>query len=224
MESSVTLHDRHVQRLLIDLITHRQKIFDDLKRQSAKSKVRPESLDESQRRFRYEARARAVSNAAKSPRLPPADSANGIDLAPPNIRRLSGVTGILGPHAHRPPSLGLEPPEPISLDGGLPPGGVDDAPSADRPGPVEVSITRDSGEGVVELPNKKPSLGRSHRVAGSRPGLQRHLKRDSLQQGSGTVAGDVTDKDAAAVAANVRRSFEGDRGGGVTLMDGPARQ
>jgi hypothetical protein len=108
------------------------------------------------------------------------------------------------------------------LDGGsLPVGGADEN-AEDGVTPVEVTVTDASSA----TPIKKPSLGRSHRIGGSRPtGLQRHLKRDSVQQGdSGSMTTDVADKDAAAVAAaNLRGSSSGGRFG-VTLVDGPTRE
>jgi len=221
VESSVTQHDRHSQRVIIDLITHRDKIFKELKRQSIR-KTRPESLDESHRRERFEARSRAVSAAAKSPRLQPADVPNG-GAEKTHTRRLSGIFG------NRPPSLALEPADTISLDGGLPAGGVDDTsqPVVDKSPAVEVTVTDESqGFGGGEPPVvKTPSLGRTHRIGGARTGgLQRHVKRESLQQGlTGRPVGDVQDKDAAAVAANTRVSGDAVRPFGVTLTDGPTR-
>lgn len=220
VENSMTQHDRHALRLMNDLITHRDKIFKDLKRQSRQA--RPESLDESKRRERYEARSRAVSAAARSPRLPPADLLNGEKTpSPGHARRLSGISGILGTHSHRPPSLSLDPGDNISLDGGLPAGGADEPEVTDKsaPAPVEVTITDESAQ-VGETPTKKPSLGRSHPIRGARGGLQRHIKRESLQQGA---AEPVSDKDAVAVAANVRTSLDG-KLMGVTLSDGPVRE
>ena len=221
VESSVTQHDRHAQRLIIDLITHRDKIFKELKRQSIR-KARPESLDESHRRERYEARSRAVSAAAKSPRLQPADVPNGAEKT--HARRISGIFG------NRPPSLALEPGDTISLDGGLPAGGVDEPsqPVVDKAATVEVTVTDEShGFGGGEPPVvKTPSLGRTNRIGGARVvGLQRHVKRESLQQGQMVrPTGDVEDKDAAAVAANTRGSGDGGRPFGVTLTDGPTRE
>jgi hypothetical protein len=217
----VTQHDRHANRLLVDLITHREKIFPDLKRQSVK-KARPESLDESQRRVRYEARSRAVSAAARSPRIPPVDQVNGsTEKTPAHARRLSGiggVAGISGILGNRPPSLSLDPGDSLSLDGGLPAGGSDDPVVTDS-APVEVTVTDES----APTPTKKPSLGRSYPIRSSRPvGLQRHLKRESIQQDTTTTATEQ-DKDAVAVAANVRRSLEDKRPVGFTLTDGPAR-
>jgi hypothetical protein len=222
LENSVTQHDRHAHRLLIDLITHREKIFPDLKRQSVK-KARPESLDESQRRVRYEARSRAVSAAARSPRIPPADQVNGsAEKTPSHTRRLSGiggVTGVTGILGNRPPSLSLDPGDSLSLDGGLPAGGSDEPVAVDS-APVEVTVTDESAN---PTPTKKPSLGRSYPIRSSRPvGLQRHLKRESVAQDTAPVATEQ-DKDAVAVAANVRRSLEDKRPVGVTLRDGPAR-
>ena len=217
----MTQHDRHAQRLIIDLITHRDKIFKELKRQSIR-KARPESLDESHRRERYEARSRAVSAAAKSPRLQPADVPNGAEKT--HARRLSGIFG------NRPPSLALEPGDTISLDGGLPAGGVDEPsqPVVDKAATVEVTVTDEShGFGGGEPPVvKTPSLGRTNRIGGARVvGLQRHVKRESLQQGQMVrPTGDVGDKDAAAVAANTRGSGDGARPFGVTLTDGPTRE
>ena len=71
-------------------------------------------------------------------------------------------------------------------------------------------------------------MGRSHRIGGARIGLQRHLKRESIQQGVGGVGENVTvsvdgDRDAATVAKNDKRSSDGARFG-VTLTDGPARE
>jgi hypothetical protein len=228
----VTQHDRHSQRLIVDLIANREKIFKELKRQSraVSSTVRPESLDESHRRERYEARSRAVSAAAKSPRLAPADMANGGssggtgDKSPGvHSRRISGISGIL---ANRAPISNLEPGDSLQLDGTLPSGGDDGdavapakhiaATTMETGGPVEVTVTDES----ASLPMKKPSLGRSHRIGG-RPtgGLQRHLKRESFQ--ATEISGDVHDRDAASLAASARSS-EGARYS-VTLTDGPAR-
>lgn len=110
----------------------------------------------------------------------------------------------------------------MNLDGGsLPTGGTDDN-TEDSVTPVEVTVTDASSV----TPIKKPSLGRSHRIGGSRPsGLQRHLKRESIQQGDNvSMTTDVADKDAAAVAAaNLRRSSEIGRFG-VTLKDTPTRE
>ena len=220
VESSVTQHDRHAQRLIVDLIMNRDKIFKELKRQSIR-KARPESLDESHRRERYEARSRAVSAAAKSPRLMPADLPNGEEKT--DTRRLSGIFG------NRPPSLALEPGDTISLDEGLPAGGVDESAQslADKTPTVEVTVTDESqGFGGGDPPVvKTPSLGRTHRIGGARAvGLQRHVKRESLQQGQMVrPAGDVQDKDAAAVAANTRVGGDAARPFGVTLKDGMAR-
>jgi hypothetical protein len=99
----------------------------------------------------------------------------------------------------------------------LPVGGTDDN-TEDSVTPVEVTVTDASSV----TPIKKPSLGRSHRIGGSRPtGLQRHLKRDSIQQGdSASMTTDVADKDAAA---SLRGSSSSGRFG-VTLMDGPTRE
>jgi hypothetical protein len=212
----VTHHDRHALRLITDLISHRDKIFEDLKRQSIR-KARPESLDESHRRQRYEARSRAVSAAARSPRFAPADHING-DKTPTGHTRLSGISGILG---NRPPSLQLDPGDNVSLDGGLPAGGVDEGTVDDKstPAPVEVTVTDESVVG--ETPTKKPSLGRSHPIRGARAGLQRHIKRESIMQAE--PASPDIDKDAVAVATNVRRSLDG-KPVGVTLSDGPVRE
>ena len=213
VESSVTQHDRHTHRLIVDLISHRDKIFKDLKRPSIR-KGRPESLDESHRRERYEARSRAVSAAAKSPRLIPADLANGSDKSPSTpAKRISGISGILG---NRPPSLSLDPGDNVSLDGGaLPVGGADDSITTGdttAAAPVEVTVSDESGVPIGEPPIKKPSLGRSHRIGGRPTGLQRHIKRESIQQGeSPNVEGD---------AGVNQRSSEGGRFA-VTLTDRP---
>jgi hypothetical protein len=109
----------------------------------------------------------------------------------------------------------------MTLDGGLPAGGSDDVELTNQT-PVEVTVTDESAS-TGEI-SKKPSLGRSHRVGGgARVGLQRHLKRESLQQGDTTSGVDVNDKDAVAVAANVRRSLDG-KPLGVTLSDVPVRE
>lgn len=105
----------------------------------------------------------------------------------------------------------------MTLDGGLPAGGSDDVELTNHTS-VEVTVTDESAS-TGEM-TKKPSLGRSHRVGGARVGLQRHLKRESLQQGETTPVADVNDKDAVAVAANVRRSLDG-KPLGVTLSDVP---
>jgi hypothetical protein len=204
VESSVTQHDRHSTRLLTDLINNRDKIFQDLKRQS--KKARPESLDESQRRVRYEARARAVSAAARSPRLPPVDQVNGDNKTPTHARRVSGITGITsGILANRPPSLQLEPGDNMMLDGGLPAGGQDEPVSVEKVAPVEVTVTDESTTLNEGTPTKKLSLGRSHRIGVARPvGLQRHLKRES--QIDATATADV------------------DRPVGYSLTDGPSRE
>jgi hypothetical protein len=222
IESSVTQHDRHAQRLIIDLIIHRDKVFKELKRQSIR-KTKPESLDESHRRERVEARSRAVSAAAKSPRLQPVDVPNGAEKT--HARRISGIFG------NRPPSLALEPGDTINLDGGLPAGGVDEPaqPVADKAPAVEVTVADESqgfGGGGQPPVVKTPSLGRTHRIGATRAvGLQRHVKRESLQQGQMVRStGDVEDKDAAAVAANARVSGDGARPFGVTLTDGPTRE
>lgn len=220
VDSSVSQHDRHAPRLINDLITQRDKIFKELKRQSNR-KSRPDSLDESHRRERSEARARAVSAAARSPRLSPADQANGAEKSPgSHTRRISGISGILSNRT----SLVLDPGELPSLDGGLPAGGVDDSVAlTDKSGPVEVTVT----DAIAPTPNdgsprKKPSLGRSNRIGVSRPvGLQRHFKRESVQQGDvGLPSSEIRDKDAAAVAANARRSLDAGKLIGVTLTDG----
>jgi hypothetical protein len=221
VESSVTQHDRHSHRLIVDLIAQRDKIFKELKRQSIR-KNRPESLDESHRRERYEARSRAVSAAHKSPRLAPADLANGSggDKSPmTHPKRVVGISGILG---NRPPSLQLEPGDNLSLDGGaLPAGGVDENTDA-ATAAVEVKVTNESAD---DGPVKKPSLGRSHRI-GRPVGLQRHIKRESVQQGeSGSATADMEDRNAAtATTANMKRGSEAGRFGGVTLSDGPTRE
>jgi hypothetical protein len=179
VESSMTQHDRHAQRLLIDLITQREKIFAELKRQSIK-KARPESLDESQRRVRYEARSRAVSAAAKSPRIVPTDNlTNGGEKASTHIRRVSGISGILG---NRPPTVGLELPEPFSLDVGMPTAERDEVLRSEGVvAPVEVTVTDEQGVTKEdEGPAKRLSLGRSGRVTGART-LQRSGKRMSVQ-------------------------------------------
>ena len=159
-------------------------------------KSKPESLDESHRRERYEARSRAVSAAARSPRIVPTDLANGSDKSPnTQAKRISGISGILG---NRPPSLSLDPGDNISLDGGaLPVGGADDTvtttdTAAAAPAAVEVTVTDESTVSIGESPMKKPSLGRSHRIGGRPTGLQRHIKRESIQQGeSPTAEGDT---------------------------------
>jgi len=217
----VTQHDRHATRLLQDLITHRDKIFKDLKRHSVK-KARPESLDESQRRQRYETRSRAISAAARSPRIQPADLANGSDKSPgPQNKRLSGVTGVTGILGNRPPSLSLDPGDTLVLDSGLPAGGQDEQESTEKTGSVEVTVTDETQPAVGDVV-KKPSLGRTTRISAGRVGLQRHLKRESVQQVDPTAV--AADKDAAAVAASVRRSLEEGRPVGVTLTDGPPRE
>ena len=232
----MTQHDRHTQRLIIDLVANREKIFKELKRQprGGSATKRPESLDESHRRERYEARSRAVSAAAKSPRLAPADLANGGagssgEKSPglTHARRISGISGIL---ANRGPILNLEPGDNLQLDGTTLPSGGDDevaktaATTGSTPAHVEVTVTDESTPVALppgESPIKKPSLGRSHRIGG-RPvgGLQRHLKRESVQ--ATEMSGDVQDKDAAAVAANTRMGSDGARYS-VTLTDGPTR-
>jgi hypothetical protein len=117
-----------------------------------------------------------------------------------------------------PPTLSLDPGEPVNLEGGLPAGGVDDSQVVDKSGPVEVTVTDDSGEVVGELPIKKPSLGRSSRVGVPRTvGLQRHIKRESMQQTETTPP-------AESIVATVRRSLEGGKPVGVTLSDGPTRE
>jgi hypothetical protein len=221
VESSVTQHDRHAQRLIVDLISQHDKIFQELKRQSGR-KSRPESLDESHRRERYEARSRALSAAAKSPRIPPSDLTNGADKSPNPSKRVGGISGFLNrPHLHS-----LEPGDNLSLDGGLPAGGSNDVQPTDKPGSVEVTPTDESVARIGESPTKKPSLGRTTRVGASRPvGLQRHLKRESVQQPEpATTSTGVQDKDAAAAAANVGRNSESGRPFGVTLTDGPVRE
>jgi RhoGAP domain len=228
LESSVTQHDRHSQRLIVDLITQRDKIFKDLKRNSVR-KARPESLDESQRRQRFEARSRALS-AARSPRLAPTDAPNGGDkTTPTHVRRVSGITGVLG---NRPPSIALDPGDTLgrdtlNLDSGLPTGGADEI--LDKAAPVEVTVTTmdEPSVPVPELPtpHKVPSIGRTTRVHPPRTiGLQRHLKRESLQQSPSDPAGtEVQDKDAQAVAASLsRRSLDGGPVR-VTLSDAPTR-
>jgi hypothetical protein len=211
----VTQHDRHVQRLLIDLIAQRDKIFKELRRQSVR-KNRPESLDESHRRERYEARSRAVSAAAKSPRIQPVDLTNGAEkIASPQAKRVSGISGILG---HRSTSHPPEPADQLSLDAEPPAEESNDvnSPVDNSVPPIEVTKTEDTLPSAGEFPTKKPSLGRTYRV--NRPvGLQRHIKRESVP--TGEPNSDVQDKDAAAVAANVQR--ESGRGFGVTLTDGP---
>src|ERR1700737_3162355 len=158
----MTQHDRNSLPPITDLITHRDKIFKDLKRQSVR-KAPPASLDESNRRERYESRSRAVSAAARSPRIAPADHVNGDRKTPSNhAKRISGITGITGILGSRPPSLSLNPGDDISLDGGLPPGGSDELDTTDTTAPVEVTVT-DESEAIGETPTKKPSLGRSHR-------------------------------------------------------------
>jgi len=206
VESSVTQHDRHSQRLIIDLITHREKIFKELKRTSIK-KARPESLDESQRRVRYEARSRAVSAAAKSPRIAPADHlTNGGDKTPTHGRRVSGITGILA----RPPSLPLEPPETISLD--VPYGGAGEEVVKVEGTSVTPEVTVTDEQGTTrddEGPTQKLSLGRAGRISGVRA-LQRQGKRVSLPHGSEFAGtGDQERDDARPV--------------GVTLMDNPVQ-
>jgi hypothetical protein len=223
VESSVTQHDRHAHRLITDLITHRDNIFKEFKRQSNR-KNRPDSLDESHRRERSEARARAVSAAARSPRLSPADQSNSAEKSPvSHTRRISGISGILGSR----PALALDPGEPLSLDGGLPPGGADDSvPPTDISGPIEVTVTDAVTASPSDgTPRKKPSLGRSSRFGVNRPvGLQRHFKRESVQQGDASLpASEIPDKDAAAVAANTRRSMDAGKLIGVTLTDGPTQ-
>ena len=148
----------------------------------------------------------------------PVDMTNGSDKTPTHGRRVSGISGILG---NRPPSLALEPGETISLDNVLPAGGADEQTRLDSGAPVEVTVTDESGvQRDGETPTKKPSLGRSGRIAGR--GLQRHGKRMSVQQSADGA--NVQDPDAAAVAANVRRSLEDSRPLGVTLTDGPVQE
>ena len=227
-ESSVTQHDRHVPRLIVDLIIQRDKIFKDLKRQSVR-KAKPESLDESQRTQRFEARSRALS-AARSPRLAPTDAPNGGDkTSPTHTRRVSGITGVLG---HRPPSIVLDPGDillsrdGLGLDGGLPVGGKDE--EQDKTAPVEVTVTGtdepNAPVGDSPTPKKVPSIGRTTRVSAPRTvGLQRHLKRESLPQSS-TDPSAVQDKDAEAIAASLsRRSIDAGEPVRVTLSDAPAR-
>jgi hypothetical protein len=118
------------------------------------------------------------------------------------------MTGILG---NRPPSLALEPPEQVSLDSGPP---VEEFDHVNMPidgsvPPIEVIGSDDVPPSIGEMPVKKPSLGRTHRI-GRPVGLQRHFKRESVTAGEPS---DVQDSDAVAVAANVHR--------GVTLTDGP---
>lgn len=84
------------------------------------------------------------------------------------------------------------------MDGGaLPVGGADDTitttdTAAAAPAAVEVTVTDESTVPIGEAPMKKPSLGRSHRIGGRPTGLQRHIKRESVQQGeSPTTEGDT---------------------------------
>ena len=126
-------------------------------------------------------------------------------------KRISGISGILG---NRPPSLSLDPGDNISLDGGaLPAGGADDTITTTDtavPAAVEVTVTDESVAPTGESPMKKPSLGRSHRIGGRPTGLQRHIKRESVQQGESPTAEDDT--------GVKRRSSEGGRFA-VTLTD-----
>jgi hypothetical protein len=94
----------------------------------------------------------------------------------------------------------------MMLDGGLPAGGQDEPVSVEKSAPVEVTVTDESAAANEGTPTKKPSLGRSHRIAAARPvGLQRHLKRESQLVDSTAVPADV------------------DRPVGYSLTDGPAR-
>ena len=94
----------------------------------------------------------------------------------------------------------------------MPAGGADDTITSTDIAAVEVNVTDESAVPGEESPMKKPSLGRSHRIGGRPTGLQRHIKRESLQQGESPTS-EVDN-------AGKRGSSEGGRFA-ITLKDGP---
>ena len=89
LESSITQHDKHAHRLFKDLITHKESIFGELKRERSMNAGRQRALsstDESQRRANVEARNRAViarsrpSSPAPQPNSRRRDSSRGGDF------------------------------------------------------------------------------------------------------------------------------------------------
>ncbi|KAF3903366.1 hypothetical protein ABW20_dc0101896 [Dactylellina cionopaga] len=82
VESIVTQHDKHAQRLFRDLLSHKELIFGELKRERSLNAGRnraPSSTDESSRKANEQARARAVIAARSRPSSPAAASRNRRD-------------------------------------------------------------------------------------------------------------------------------------------------
>ncbi|KAF3222278.1 hypothetical protein TWF106_005689 [Orbilia oligospora] len=82
VESIVTLHDKHAQRLFRDLLSHKELIFGELKRERSLNAGRnraPSSTDESSRKVNEQARARAVIAARSRPSSPATASRNRRD-------------------------------------------------------------------------------------------------------------------------------------------------
>ncbi|KAF3937633.1 hypothetical protein ABW19_dt0207669 [Dactylella cylindrospora] len=77
VESIVTQHDKHAQRLFRDLLSHKELIFGELKRERSLNAGRnraPSHTDESSRKANEQARARAVIAARSRPSSPAAQS------------------------------------------------------------------------------------------------------------------------------------------------------
>ncbi|EPS43158.1 hypothetical protein H072_2910 [Dactylellina haptotyla CBS 200.50] len=82
VESIVTQHDKHASRLFRDLLSHKELIFGELKRERSLNAGRnraPSSTDESSRKANEQARARAVIAARSRPSSPAAQGRNRRD-------------------------------------------------------------------------------------------------------------------------------------------------
>ncbi|KAK6334073.1 hypothetical protein TWF696_002575 [Orbilia brochopaga] len=82
VESIVTQHDKHAQRLFRDLLSHKELIFGELKRERSLNAGRnraPSSTDESSRKANEQARARAVIAARSRPGSPASTGRNRRD-------------------------------------------------------------------------------------------------------------------------------------------------
>jgi len=129
-ESSLTQHDRHASRLIMDLFRHKDKIFKELKKHAA-GRIRTTSSDESNRRANAQERHRAVSAAmsrerTSSPvRRPPskeyaaAQAQTGMPSPQLDTTSASYFYSDLSPSGQDKTSLGPQQDEDLPLDADL---------------------------------------------------------------------------------------------------------
>lgn len=225
-ESTLTMNERHTQRLIRDLFNHKDSIFGELKRQSSNNvlgvgsgtaRPRAISTDESHRRAAMEARNRAIANRSRatspapSPRHRREISTDGpggrfpINVSsPPTVERRKQVRQSLDvPETNEPPAE-TEHGNETGANGTTVEDGTRSQLSMatgadDSPPPTTTSASRPAGS--VE---KRDSLTRGRRAGRSHP-----QTNDADEDDSAAIA---------AIAASLPPDFDLK---GVTLDDKP---